>query len=213
LHFGNDTVTTFNTGLYTFENAACVSDSNGNLQLSIGWQDKLQSLNVAIFENLNKKVEKSSVVRCNGSMAQGAFFLPIADGERYWVVYNAIISGSCGASNSCLGLFATIVSKTDSGYVVDGVNIDSLASVVDESVGVTRHANGRDWWVVCHKANDSGTSCNNSFYTILLSEGMPPIIREQVIGVQRCGAQYDEIFAQRQQVGLYGFPERLVRVF
>ena len=160
----------FNTLCNTSLVAASISDSLGNLlfyvapdtPFSIG---SLYYTPVSIFNGNNQVIENGSGIDVGADLT-GALFLNVPEHtESYHFFYMRRIDTSVVIDLDNL-YFATIT-KDSNGYSVVKKNQLLLAEPLQWGMSATKHANGRDWWLVLHRSNSFDTI--NRFYKYLIT--------------------------------------------
>ncbi|MEZ4758113.1 MAG: T9SS type A sorting domain-containing protein [Flavobacteriales bacterium] len=110
-------------------------------------------------------------------ITQGVLIIPRPEASNtFYLLHMTIDDWSNGSASQ---LYCTTV-EADSGEGLGVVTAKNVPVIIDElnvgKIASVRHANGRDWWIFCHKIN------TNIFYRLLLTpEGI------QVDGVQSIG--------------------------
>jgi hypothetical protein len=134
----------------------------------------------------------------NGSgINPGAYALNFSDGMQipqgvlilkkpgintfYYLFHNTLDDFTFGFSNR---LYMSIVDMNNMGGI-GSVIIKNFSLITDSlipgKITACKHANGRDWWIICHQMN------SNKFYKLLFTPTGLPQISTQNVGVIRLG--------------------------
>jgi hypothetical protein len=111
---------------------------------------------------------------------QGALILPKPEDPSTYFLFHMTVDDQVGLNAEQLylttidmsldGWFGGVVSKNQP-ILIDDLNVGRLTAV--------RHANGRDWWVFCHKIN------TDTFYRLLVTPNGVSVDGTQSIGATR----------------------------
>lgn len=126
----------------TDEGCAAISDGAGQLLFSTN--------GVTVYDRLGHAMPNGSGLAGDPSSAQSALIMPfVSDAERYYVfTVPAQLATWSGGYN---GLACSVVNMALNGGLGDVEVLNThLADHTTEHLTATRHANGRDAWVVCH---------------------------------------------------------------
>ena len=99
----------------------------------------------------------------------------------YYLFHNTLDDFTFGFSNR---LYMSIVDMNNMGGI-GSVIIKNFTLITDSlipgKITTCKHANGRDWWVICHQMN------SNKFYKLLFTPSGLPQVSSQYVGVIRRG--------------------------
>jgi hypothetical protein len=116
-------------------------------------------------EDLNPSTYTSQYQEDGLYIAQADFVIPVpGDSNKYYLFHSTIDDGCV----SCITyyLYYSIIDMSldnGNGAVVSKNNILLSNSLVPGMITGCKHANGRDWWIICHQYN------SNQFYKFLIS--------------------------------------------
>ena len=174
-----------------YENCIVTSDFNGNLLFYSNGKSiaNANHQTMAYGSGLNPGDYASSV----GSMyvlgPQGILTIPVpGDPEKYYILHAPFQLYDDPFAFITFALMFTTVDMT--GFNGNGEVIAKNETIISDSLGVgkltsTKHANGRDWWVLCNEWR------TNNYYTVLVTPDEP-----EVIGVQSVGSPVKDGLAQ-----------------
>jgi hypothetical protein len=117
------------------------------------------------------------------SLPQGALILKKPGNDnQYYIFHNTIDNYPQSFSSVAHYLYLSIVDMDQNGGL--GAVILKNHPVITDTLNcgkitATKHANGRDWWVVCHRAN------TNMYYKMLVTPYGMPTVSSQNIGLVR----------------------------
>lgn len=152
---GNPVATTPSSSFYSLEPAATISDyTTGNLLF--------YSNSEAIYNKLHNIMPNGSGIMGCGSSTQGALIIRKPCNANQYYLFTV----DCIENSLTAGLRYNIVDMTlagGNGDVISGSKNISLWGIrVVEKLTATKHANGRDYWIVAHEWD------SNNFLSFLL---------------------------------------------
>jgi hypothetical protein len=141
-------------------------------------------------------------------IAQGVLALPRPNEPNVYYLLHMTIDNSVDINAERL-LLTTIDMSLDGGL---GVVISKNVSILDDELNLghltaVRHANGRDWWVFCHKLN------TNTFYRFLVSPSGIALDGTQTIGMVRPADSGQACFSQDGSKFAYYWRDHGLEVF
>lgn len=164
--------------LHTYESAASIADSAGNLELYIGIHTYLGNPPqlAMVYNKFQQIIPGADSLYTNFSAAGGLMILPKPGSTSNYIVLHT----ACFVGGSLYFLFYTEVDAMGNGGAGSTISKNNLLSVPNDSLcdGVTavRHGNGKDWWIVAHSLK------TNLFYYFLLSSNGIVYHHSQSIG-------------------------------
>ncbi len=149
--FGDSLMLTFtDTGFITeqvpvicYETSASISDKIGNLLFYTDGKYIWNKLDTIMPDGCCMELDQYTP-SFGSSVTQGAIIIPFpGDSTKYYIFHHAFES-----------LKYSIVDMTLDGGLGDVTDKNMLAidALLIEKLHAVKHANGRDWWVVVHKA-------------------------------------------------------------
>ncbi len=156
------------------ENYACISTNQGQLKFYIGAgglasTQTFINYHSAIYNVSGNIIPNGDSISSDRSRTQGTLFLPFpTDSQKYILLYTSYNGTN---SSEIPGLYSAIIQDDSTGGRClskgDILIIDSLT----EKLSAVRHANGRDWWILAHRASSPYSHSNtNTFVEILLTD-------------------------------------------
>ncbi len=154
--------TNFTSGADCSEASTSISDSSGNLLLYISTSDAdpVNKLYTGIYNNKQQIIGNGDSINLFYSTNNGGVFLPFP-GKRdtycfFNVGYEPQINILNCSFNTCYSLFMTTIKKDALGeWIVTEKNKKVIKGNIEESIGVVKHGNGKDYWLFCHLLRDS----------------------------------------------------------
>ena len=159
---------------------AAISDSSGNL---------LFYFNGVYLEDISRKIMENgdtlnTYVETGYDLPQGAIIIPYPGHSNQYILFHGEDGyvDIPGWSTECIGMYYSIIDMTLSNGL--GAVVQRKVPLAIDTIGygkltLTRHANGRDWWLVINRSH------SNQFYTILIDPYGIHIIGLQTIGPPR----------------------------
>jgi len=148
IHFTNNTTVPITGAVVSDEGSTVVSDLNGNLLFYAG--SKFFSGNYGAIYNRNHQImQGGDSLKTFASFTQGIFIVPfVSDTNKYYVFYQD--GGRSGYPK--VGFYYSIVDLSFNlglGAVFQKNTLVDTISRSEKRV-LVKHANGRDWWIICH---------------------------------------------------------------
>lgn len=156
---GNPDTVIYTRTMSFFNTNAAISDSSGNLLFYTNGQWIANRYNDTLKGSDNFNLAYGTTTYNNGlGYPQATLFLPISD-SVYYLVHNSIdtFTNKDGAlDGQPFNLKYTLIDKSlDSGNGGVVLGFKGINAINDTlllgRITATRHANGRDWWVLVHK--------------------------------------------------------------
>jgi len=171
---------------------ANITDSEGNLQFSTNGAflgnalgdtlDNGAGLNPSPYNNLYPE---------GLHIAQACLILPKPESAtEYYLVHNTADRNV--PSNFALRLYLSVVDMSlngGMGAVVLKNHVQLSDSLIAGRITAVRHANGRDWWVLCHRRG------NDVYYRMLVTPSGISDPQQQAIGINRVFASGQACFS------------------
>jgi hypothetical protein len=111
-------------------------------------------------------------------IAQGSLILPYPDSsEKYFIIHSTIDDPGTSSSYHIYLTTVDMALNEGAGGVVEKNQVLVADTLVPGHITAVRHANGRDWWVICHKA------FSNVFYRLLATPQGVLVAGTQAIGM------------------------------
>ncbi len=180
---GNLTISTSTRTMDYKRTSANISDNNGNLLFSSNGSYLANALGDTLLNGTGLNPSNYTSNYPEGMhLSQAALILPKPDSPGiYYVVHGTLDDPLPFVAHS---LYTTTVDMSlDDG--LGGVVIKNEVLIWDTlnvgKITAVRHANGRDWWVLCHKAS------TNIYYRILVAPNGLSVEGTQSIGIVRPG--------------------------
>jgi hypothetical protein len=183
-------VTQYLTNADNFTNAASISDSNGNLLLYIRHKSGISN---PYFDDLQViDANSQSLGTLNGYIGGNSHVIILPQNNKYYIFYIGKFAdfNTCTMPAwQCTNLYFAIVERNLQGhFLITKKDIAISSDTMSVALTATKHANGKDWWVIAHK--QSGLTpflCNNVFYKYLLTNDSIIGPSKQNIGNLKCG--------------------------
>ena len=162
------------------ENCAVICDENGQLLLYTNGE-AIANSNNDIIENGNN-LNDFVLFQYRSRLYQGSLFLNAPDNNNLYYLFH---EGEIYVGNNDISAFAVFnlyysvvdMSLNDGQGAVIEKNKIAIQDTLDYGkITATRHANGRDWWVIVAKRE------SNAYYTLLLSPEGIEVMPVQYIG-------------------------------
>lgn len=174
---------TFSSICNNGESSSSISDSNGSLIAYLSSWNGLAIRNIA-----NDTILNSNLLKTESTITNGSVFLPI-DNNRILFLYLGSASGC--VIPRCNTLYKAELQKNeDNGnWFVSSKNTEVYTGGrFEERLGVIKHANGIDYWVIAHGRRDDNLqgACNDTFFVfkVHLNDVSTPLI--QKVGASHC---------------------------
>ena len=161
--------------------SANITDTNGNLLFSTNGVFLADRFGDTLVNGtgLNPSTYTSSYPE-GFAISQGCLILPQPEAQGIYYLLHGTVDDQTGPN--ALYLYLTTIDMSLNGglggvvtknqvLINDALNVGKITAV--------RHANGRDWWVFCHKVN------TNMFFRVLLTPNGASLDGTQSIGVTR----------------------------
>ncbi len=166
---------TFKSNSHNYETSASISDSNGKLLFYIS---NLPSViwtgdTICIRDGNNSVVTNGLGINIWQSCTNGAIIVPFPnDNSKYYLFHiGEYIAWNQCQDAVCLNLYYSVLHrKANSTFEVTNKNVLTISEPIEERLEAIRHANGQDWWLLVHRYSQSGISCTNTFYKVLVSK-------------------------------------------
>jgi large repetitive protein len=158
-YFGNHAGVSFNSGvpvaltdgqlpIYSFHNegSAAISESNGSLLFYTN--------GMTVWNRDHQVMQNGTGLLGNFSSTQSSFIIPDpAHPNRYFYVFTVGSGFCCNGSISDGFRYSKVDICQDNlrGAVLAGQKNIRLVDTVAEKIAATRHANGKDYWILTHK--------------------------------------------------------------
>jgi hypothetical protein len=147
---------------------AVISDGLGNLLfytngVYIANQNNDTMLN---GEGLNPSPYTSNWADDGMPIPQGNIIIPFPGDTNKFYLFHETKTAIVGSSSKPLELFYSLIDMNQNGglgEVVSKNNIVFQDTLQGGELSATKHANGRDWWLICHKVN------SDKFYKLLIT--------------------------------------------
>jgi len=181
----------FESKTSNFEISASISDSLGNLLLYLGRHAITSNITNDIMDANHEIVQNGEDIETSGSSARGAIIIPNYDRTKYFVFHTSFTS--CSFTAWCGSLQYTLVDMEQNGgqgSVVER-NVPLLNESVEEGLSATKHANGKDWWLLVHEhRKDNDPDCTDRFFKFLIQDTIisGPFIQD--VGSSHCTTGY-----------------------
>lgn len=176
-YFGNNAGMDFNSGppvaltngaLTTSEGCASICDANGGL---LFYTDGIN-----VYNRNHIQMPNGNLLNGNGSSTQSGVIVPfVGNPNRYYIFTCDDIAGPNGIQYS-------VVDMTSQAGMGDVVTKNTpLYTPSCEKITAVQHANGTDWWVITHEANNAnfrayqvtGTGINTTAVTTTIGSVVP----------------------------------------
>jgi hypothetical protein len=141
------------TGLLSQQSSSSVSDSNGQLLFYAGAYTFINNggYEGGVFNKHNELLLNGTGIFSNTNMPQSTLLLPfVYDTNKYYLFSNR------GNGAFDLKIYYSVIDNTanqDSGDVIlKNIQLPGIANMMTGYLYATRHGNGKDWWLITHKA-------------------------------------------------------------
>jgi len=155
-----------------FEGSAVMSDASGNLLFYTNGGD--MPYNGGVWNRNHQLMPNGDLTGAGGcgSSFQSSLILPHPRYEHLYYLFTT----DCIENGSAGGLRYSIIDMTlDEGLGDVSTKDVLLTTPVDESLTAIQHANGSDYWIVCHKLR------TDSFYVYHLSmQGISGLVKKKI---------------------------------
>ncbi len=167
-NFSPPLVTEDSRDLDLYTNNTVMSDVEGNLL----FYNNGQAIAGADHEILTNGSDINPDEETDDFLWQASLSLPIPDNPHDYILLH---EEALGADVLVTNLYATYINMENEGEVVDK-NVVIINDTLDRGkITATRHANGRDWWIIVRKLD------SNVYYKLLLTpEGLQGLDQQEV---------------------------------
>lgn len=149
------------------ESVIAISDSTGELLFYTGGVGPIYSPLISLFDGNNDQVAFSDTIKMSYNTSNGFSIIPLGGG-KFLLLHLRLDQPSTCASFICFKLRYSIIEIQESDDVrILKSNILLSTNIVNPKIGVIKHANGRDWWIVTHQ-HPFDNSCTNVFQNYLV---------------------------------------------
>ncbi len=186
IYFENDgTLSAFNSGINSFETAACISSKNGELlfalQLAYQGSDDLGQL----IGGTGIQIDNGDSLLMGSSITQGALFIPGNDTSTYYFYHLGYNPGLSSQGIYSIELYRTTIEEIGPGqWAVTQKNELMVQGPLQEKLTAVRAADGNCWWLVTHK--ETFVSCSNEFRLLKVCDGVIAENKSQNAGKLKC---------------------------
>ena len=152
-----------------------MSDWNGDLLFYFN--------GILIYDASHKIMENGTEIneweQTGQDVPQGGLVIPYPDNPNKYILFHEVSGVISGWGAAVLGLEYSVIDMTENDGL--GAVILKKEPLITDSLDygkltATRHANGRDWWILVQELN------TNNYYRILVSPEGVNVIGEQTIG-------------------------------
>ena len=182
-------ITQYITKADNWASTASISDEQGNLLMYIH-HDKLPLNpyvdNYAVYNSLNILIDTllNSYTNTNN-----VFFLTLGNKIILFHVGKFKSFFSCTLPYAeCIKLYYSVFElDAQQRIIATSVNNIAIDDTINVGIAATKHANGKDWWLLAHEqTGKTPYRCNNNFYKLLISEDTIIGPTKQSIGSAAC---------------------------
>lgn len=170
LDFNTDPPTTFISVTEAFEISTSISDSNGNL---LAYLSLSRNSDFAILRNSSHDtILNGDSISTWDSFAGGALFIPNPKTYNQYFLFHV---GWQGQNNRDASLHYTLIDmslENGKGLVIEKNTLLFLGHI-GEGITATKHANGKDWWLLArevHQGDSININCTNKFVKYLVTK-------------------------------------------
>lgn len=156
---------------YDAECNASIADEDGKLQFYLEAR-RPPEVPSRIFNAYNQVIPNSTGVLAIGEIANGATIVPVPGRPKAYYLFTLCVVDP--GPNEEIHLFRTTVDMTDPRGRIEEKNAPMLQEKLVGKIGMVKHANGEDWWLLTHGYE------NDLFYVSkITAEGIEEPLRYQ----------------------------------
>ena len=151
IKFSSGTIIPIESSIKTVESAASISDSSGNLLFYSDGQHVYNKLN-QLMDNGDSLIN-GQLNSGGNTITNGTIIIPFPDNINLYLLFHLN-----SLQNNFPGLYYSIIDISLNGGLGEVtlknqalINFPTDSLHLTEKIAITRHANGRDWWIVIHK--------------------------------------------------------------
>ena len=137
------------------ENSSSFSDSEGNLQLYINGVSFSHDWDVSEVRGSDDSlISNGDSILSNSSQTQGSIFLKHSNSPGKVILLQLV--GFDPFTPDITGMHYTVINfqSVDNAYVVQK-NVKLINHWISERLHASKHANGKDWWILAHSNNSN----------------------------------------------------------
>ncbi|MBK7753424.1 MAG: T9SS type A sorting domain-containing protein [Flavobacteriales bacterium] len=178
---GNMVISTVSRAIDFGRTSANITDANGDLLFSTNGAFVAKRLGDTMLNGTGLNPSSYTSMFPEGLyLSQACLILPKPDTSSIYYLFHGTLDNIPGPN--ALYLYVTTTDMSLDGGL-GGVTIKNQVLIADAlntgRITAVRHANGRDWWVFCHKVN------TNMFYRLLVTPNGAVVDGTQSIGIVR----------------------------